>query len=60
MHTAIVEFNPLPDTVGPATQNHDLALVGFRDFVLIPVGGIKIRGIGLKLRGAGVNEPEGR
>ena len=55
MHAAVIEFDPLPDPVRPATEHHDLAPVGGLGFILLLVGGIQIRGIGSKLGRAGIN-----
>ena len=54
MHTAVIKFNPLPDSVGSATKNHDLFLIRFFNLIFIPIGGIIIRGKGFKFCSTGI------
>ena len=58
MHAAVVELDALADTVGPATEDHDLALVGGPGFALVLVRGIHVRGGRRELRGAGIDPLE--
>ncbi len=54
---AVVEFDALPDTIRPAAEDHHFLFVGGADFVIPAiVGRIVIRGVGLELGGAGIDE----
>ena len=55
MDAAAVKFNPLPDSVGPAAQNHDLLPVARRRLIRHLIGRIKIGRMRLKLGRAGVH-----
>ena len=58
MHAAVIKFNALADAVGTAAQNHDLVAIRWLRFtfaVFCFVGGIQVRRIGRKLRGAGID-----
>ena len=60
MHAAIVKFDSLADAVWSAAEDHDLAPLGRPDLIVAAIeGGIVIRGEGLELGGAGVDQPEG-
>ena len=52
---AVIEFNSLPDAVGPAAEDDDFLLVGGRGFVFFFVGRIKIRRVAFEFGGAGVH-----
>ena len=52
---AVIEFNSLPDAVGPAAENDDFLLVGGRGLVFVFVGGIEIGREAFELRGAGID-----
>ena len=55
MDTAIVEFDPLPDSIRTPSEDHDLfPLRGLR-LVLPLIAGVKVRGIGGELRPAGIH-----
>ena len=58
MATAIVEFNPLPDAIRAAAENHDFWPRLRVGFVLVFVSRVKIRGEGLKFGGTGVHALE--
>ena len=55
MATAVVELDALPDSIGPAAQNHDLSSLGRFGLALLLVGGIEVGGEGLELGRAGVH-----
>mmetsp|Transcript_1346 Transcript_1346/g.4699 ORF Transcript_1346/g.4699 Transcript_1346/m.4699 type:complete len:535 (+) Transcript_1346:2884-4488(+) len=55
MAAAVVELDPLADPVGAPAQNQHLALRVRRALVLAVIGGVHVRGVGLKLGGAGVH-----
>jgi hypothetical protein len=56
--TAIVKLNALADAVGPAAQDHDLALGRGRDLVVTAiVGRIVIGRVGFELGRAGIDQP---
>jgi hypothetical protein len=57
--TAVIEFDPLPDAVGAAPEDHDLAFLAAPDLVLVAVGGIIIRRVSLKLGRAGIDQAIG-
>ena len=42
MHTAVIKLDALADAVGPAAQDHDLALVGWVGLAFLLVGGIHV------------------
>jgi hypothetical protein len=54
--TAIVELDPLADTVRTTSQDDDLGLRGRPGLILLLVGGVVVRRVGLELRRAGVEE----
>jgi len=56
LYTAIIEFNPLSDTIRPATQDHDLAFAGNTGLVLLFVVGVIIWRAGLEFGSTGVYE----
>jgi hypothetical protein len=58
MHAAVVELDALADTVGPATEDHDLALVRRPGFALVLVRGIHVRGGGGELGSASIDPLE--
>ena len=60
VHTAVIKLNPLPDSVGTTTENHDFLFVTLPGFVLNSVGGIVIRRVGLKLSGTSIDQSVGR
>ena len=53
---AVVELDPLADPVGPAAQNDDLRFRRRAHLILILVGRVVIRGVGLELGRAGVHK----
>ena len=55
MDTAIIEFDALPDAIGPAAEHDHLLAVGGLRLALILVGGVQVRGLGGKLGRAGVD-----
>ena len=55
MAAAVIKLNSLPNTVGPAAQNHDFFFGGRRGFVFLFVGRIEVRGIAFELGSAGVH-----
>src|SRR4051794_1539963 len=55
MATAVVEFNSLPDPVGPAAEDDDFLFVRGRGLVFILVCGVKIWREALEFGGAGVD-----
>ncbi len=55
MHTAVVELDALPDTVGAATQDHDLVAARRVGLALFLVGRIHVGRVGSELGGAGVD-----
>ena len=61
MAAAVVELDALADAVGPAAEDHHPlpARLLRRHFVFVLVGRIVIGGVGLELRGAGVDRFEG-
>ena len=52
---AVIEFNSLPDAIGPAAENDDFLLVGRRGLVFLFVGRVKVRREAFELGGAGVD-----
>ena len=55
MDAAVIKFNALTDSVGAATQDHDLFVLGRFCFALIFIGGIHVGRIGRKLCSASVH-----
>ena len=55
---AVVEFDSLPDAVGPAAQDQNLAAIGGLALVLLFVGGVEVGRVGLELSRAGVHSFE--
>ncbi len=53
---AVVKLNALADSVRPAAENQDFLFIRGRGFVFFFVGGVEIRRVAFKFRGAGVNE----
>ncbi len=60
MAAAIVELNSLPDAIGTAAKDDDLALGRGSRFVFLVVAGIEIGRHAFELCGAGVHEFEDR
>src|SRR5215510_1867578 len=60
MTAAIVKLNALTDSVWPGTQDHHLLLRGCARFVVVFIGGVKIRRERLELRATGVDPLENR
>ncbi len=62
MAAAVVELDPLPDTVRPAAENHDAAFLRLlgRCFVFVLVGRVEVRRVGLELGRAGIDRFERR
>ena len=60
MAAAIIEFDSLPDAVGPAPENGDFRPLAGVGLVFFFVCGIKIRREGLKFGGAGIHALENR
>ena len=58
MDAAIVELDPLADTVRATTEDHDLLLIGRPDLGFVAVGRIEIRRERFELGGAGIDEAE--
>src|SRR5262249_47289091 len=56
MTAAIIKLNSLPYAVRPAAQNNYLLPRGWRRFVFLLIGGIKIGCIALKFRRAGIHK----
>ena len=56
MHAAVVELDPLADTVRSAAQDHDPVTVARSDLALVLPGGVVVGGLGLELGGAGVHQ----
>jgi len=56
----VIEFDPLADAVGTATENHDFALITFAALVFASVGRVVIGGIGFKFGRAGIDQAIGR
>ena len=54
MHTAVVEFDALADTVGAATDHHNLLAVRRLRLALFLVSGVHVGGVGCKLSGTGI------
>src|SRR6516162_11717043 len=52
---AVVELDPLPDSIRPAAKNDDLLAVGRLRFALLFVGGVHVRGARREFRRAGVD-----
>ena len=60
MDAAVVEFDPLADSVRASSQDEDLRFLGRAGFVIIHVvGGVVVGGIGLKFSRAGINQAIG-
>ena len=57
---AVVEFDPLPDPIGPAPEDHDPLFASRPHFILVAVSGIKIGGVSLEFRRASINQSVGR
>ena len=55
VHAAVVELDALADAVGPGAEDHDALLVAGLGLVLLLVGRVEVRRLGLELRGAGVD-----
>ncbi len=55
MHTAIIELDPLPDPVRPASQDNDFFPLADLSLAFLLVGRIQIRGIGRELGGTGID-----
>src|SRR6266496_4200975 len=55
MATAIIEFDPLADSVRSRTKNHDLRSIGRLGLIFLFKGRVEIGGVGFKLRAAGVD-----
>src|SRR5205807_1578980 len=55
VHAAVVELDPLPDAVGPAAEDHDLAGAARARLALLLVSRVEIRGRGRELGRAGVD-----
>ena len=54
----VIELDALADAVRATAENHDLAFVGTPDFIVAPVvGRIVIRGVGLELGRASIDQP---
>src|SRR5690554_4682264 len=54
VHTAVVEFDALADTVGAATDHHDLLAVRRLRLALFLVSGVHVGGVGGKLSCTGI------
>ena len=57
---AVVELDALADPVRTAAEDDDLLSVGLAGLVLVAVGRVEVRRVGLELRGAGVDQAVGR
>ena len=55
VHAAVVELDALADAVGAGAQDDDALLLAGLGLVLLLVGGVEVRGLGLELRRAGVD-----
>ena len=55
MDAAVIEFDALPDAIGPSAQHNDLFTASRRGLTLFLVGRIKIGRGGGKLGGTGVD-----
>lgn len=55
MNTAVVELDPLTDTVRAAAKHHDLLFVGRLGFTFLVVAGIHVRSIGRELGSTGID-----
>ena len=55
MDAAIIELDPLPDPIRPATQNNDFFPVCRACFTLLAVRGIQIGSEGFEFGGAGID-----
>ena len=56
MNAAVIKLDALADAVGPTAQDDHLFLPGGSNLVFLLIGGIVVRGIGLKLGGAGIHQ----
>ncbi len=59
VNAAVIEFNALADPVGAATEDDDFLFVRLPCLIFVSVGGVEIRRVGIKFRGASVNEAVG-
>ncbi len=55
MNAAVIEFNALADTIGTATQNHDLPAFRWLSLAFFLISGIQIRRTGGEFGGARIN-----
>src|SRR5690606_38791409 len=57
MATAVVEFDPLADPVGPAAEDHDTLAARrlLRNFILLFIGGVVVRRVRFEFRRAGID-----
>ena len=60
VHAAVVELDPLPDAVGPGSEDHHLASIGRADLGLVLVRRVVVRRRGSELGGARVDRLVGR
>src|SRR5688500_12353054 len=60
MHAAVVELDPLADSIRPRSQDDDPRLLGRRDLVLVLEGPVHVWRVGGEFRRAGVDGLEGR
>ena len=59
MHTAVVKFNPLANTVGSAAEDDDFLFISDDRLIFIAVGGVVIRSEGFKFSSAGIDQAVG-
>ena len=55
MDAAVIEFNPLTDTVRATAQYHDLFLIGRVGFALVFISRVHISGVGGEFGGTGIH-----
>ncbi len=55
MHTAIIKFDTLTDTVGTTAEHNDFLFIRRMRFALVFISGIHVRGFGSELCGAGID-----
>ncbi|MBK7937052.1 MAG: hypothetical protein IPJ82_08125 [Lewinellaceae bacterium] len=55
MYAAVIEFDALPDAVGPGAEHHHFLFIGADAFVFAVERGVEVIGFGFKLCGAGIH-----
>ena len=55
VHARVVEFDALPDAVGPGAEDDHFVPIGRLGFVFFVVGRVVVRSLGLELRSTGID-----